>query len=947
MDRETFYTQLYAYHEEHGLTTRPPKLLGHAVDLYDLFVLSMKQGGFPRVNKNNKWSYLLKAMNIVSENERTVPQDYQAQVKAFYVKWLRPFEGERVPPELKRQMIPPGMELPPRKRKVDHDGDGDGEPSYHPQQYQRWSAAGAAGYSGFGMGGARALGAEDREGASESRVLRSAAAGASGFDPSGAAAGRAAGPNVFGGLKVSEGSSVAKKLMVGADGKGIPPLKRKSRSLHPCIDLWRICMGIENRCNDGADFCFSLNSLYCVSLPHNRYLKGGIQLTQFPRLLDVLATLLLDAAAVIRAELPSFASPSSLPSASLTTSLLSSLLSPSSSAASASSVSPERCTSLNSTCGGGKQASLSVAESVLCLCTGIICNILSAPRNRFFIVSMETPPPPRLPFSSGARFGSVSAASCGRMLGVPDPSGRSGGGVGVASNTKKPIRNFRAPTDALSVTTRSNASASSGGDGNKGTSSGTGSGDHVEVCRTGSPNEEFPGRADSAAVNGVVSSSVDGQAPYGEAVAHEQQSTNAPGPAAIGSQRALGTTLLNAAASPVGQTTQPNDGDDWLNGWTEHLWRPCTLALRDIGSRTTERTVGGLLVAFGSAWKCFLAGGLKAERELHKIVCSCCQQYWDAEISCGEAEGRCKAAECRGENELEKEEQEGRMMGIRKKRRVSPDYLSDAPGFCGETTGGVVACLNFFDSLFTCKRVAHASWRRRWINEMGDDLLVVGLRAVLNGNKQEGWAEVRRMLGSSAESKSKAFLRGKGRSTCDRGYYGTVGTDNCSDSKMDETDGEKETRSGGCPTEVFRENYLQVLEDVERLTEAATACLRGSTAIVCMVSRDSRILSDFIISVCEGWESLRMVGTTTIPRILHNTIGMSMLQSLVELCCQLLLFRHQVAVDHLEFFLEIAGALLDVANHCLDASVPTGAVRGQLEIMPWFCRTIFRRVLFD
>lgn len=36
-------------------------------------------------------------------------------MKRYYVKWIRHFEGEMVPQHVKRDLMPPGMELPPKR----------------------------------------------------------------------------------------------------------------------------------------------------------------------------------------------------------------------------------------------------------------------------------------------------------------------------------------------------------------------------------------------------------------------------------------------------------------------------------------------------------------------------------------------------------------------------------------------------------------------------------------------------------------------------------------------------------------------------------------------------------------------------------------------------------------------------------------------------------------
>ncbi|OEH77682.1 arid bright DNA-binding domain-containing protein [Cyclospora cayetanensis] len=80
-----------------------------SVDLYEMFLVAMEQGGFPRVNKNNKWGYLSKQLGILPKDKPASHQDLE-QVKRFYVRWIRQFEGERVSPELKKQLLPSAAE---------------------------------------------------------------------------------------------------------------------------------------------------------------------------------------------------------------------------------------------------------------------------------------------------------------------------------------------------------------------------------------------------------------------------------------------------------------------------------------------------------------------------------------------------------------------------------------------------------------------------------------------------------------------------------------------------------------------------------------------------------------------------------------------------------------------------------------------------------------------
>ncbi|PFH38317.1 hypothetical protein BESB_006580 [Besnoitia besnoiti] len=111
MDREQFLASLEKYHLERGHPYVPGRLLGQKVDLYEMFMAAMRQGGFPRINKNNKWGYLAKHLRLVPKDKPPSAQDLE-QVKRYYVKWIRHFEGERVPQHIKKDLIPPGMELP-------------------------------------------------------------------------------------------------------------------------------------------------------------------------------------------------------------------------------------------------------------------------------------------------------------------------------------------------------------------------------------------------------------------------------------------------------------------------------------------------------------------------------------------------------------------------------------------------------------------------------------------------------------------------------------------------------------------------------------------------------------------------------------------------------------------------------------------------------------------
>ncbi|XP_026189910.1 uncharacterized protein LOC34620539, partial [Cyclospora cayetanensis] len=90
----------------------------------------MEQGGFPRVNKNNKWGYLSKQLGILPKDKPATAASrgsggsgddvaapasavfwWGVAVKRFYVRWIRQFEGERVSPELKKQLLPSAMQM--------------------------------------------------------------------------------------------------------------------------------------------------------------------------------------------------------------------------------------------------------------------------------------------------------------------------------------------------------------------------------------------------------------------------------------------------------------------------------------------------------------------------------------------------------------------------------------------------------------------------------------------------------------------------------------------------------------------------------------------------------------------------------------------------------------------------------------------------------------------
>ncbi|CDJ60703.1 ARID/BRIGHT DNA-binding domain-containing protein, putative [Eimeria maxima] len=109
MDRATFFSSLSAFHSERGQTLAPDPLLGVHVDLYDMFVVAMEQGGFPRINKNNKWSFLGKQLGVIPK-DKAASQHEVEQVKRFYVRWIRQFEGEKISPELRKQLQPLGAD---------------------------------------------------------------------------------------------------------------------------------------------------------------------------------------------------------------------------------------------------------------------------------------------------------------------------------------------------------------------------------------------------------------------------------------------------------------------------------------------------------------------------------------------------------------------------------------------------------------------------------------------------------------------------------------------------------------------------------------------------------------------------------------------------------------------------------------------------------------------
>lgn len=77
MDREEFFDSLERYHLERGHAYVPGRLLGQKVDLYDMFIIAMSQGGFPRINKNNKWGYLAKHLGLVPKDKPPSAQDLE------------------------------------------------------------------------------------------------------------------------------------------------------------------------------------------------------------------------------------------------------------------------------------------------------------------------------------------------------------------------------------------------------------------------------------------------------------------------------------------------------------------------------------------------------------------------------------------------------------------------------------------------------------------------------------------------------------------------------------------------------------------------------------------------------------------------------------------------------------------------------------------------------
>ena len=48
-----------------------------SVDLYEMFLAAMQQGGFPRINKNNKWAFLSKKLGILPKDKPANPQDLE------------------------------------------------------------------------------------------------------------------------------------------------------------------------------------------------------------------------------------------------------------------------------------------------------------------------------------------------------------------------------------------------------------------------------------------------------------------------------------------------------------------------------------------------------------------------------------------------------------------------------------------------------------------------------------------------------------------------------------------------------------------------------------------------------------------------------------------------------------------------------------------------------
>lgn len=77
MDRDEFLRGLEAYHLERGHAFTPGRLLGQKVDLYEMFVTAMRQGGFPRINKNNKWGFLAKHLRLVPKDKPPSAQDLE------------------------------------------------------------------------------------------------------------------------------------------------------------------------------------------------------------------------------------------------------------------------------------------------------------------------------------------------------------------------------------------------------------------------------------------------------------------------------------------------------------------------------------------------------------------------------------------------------------------------------------------------------------------------------------------------------------------------------------------------------------------------------------------------------------------------------------------------------------------------------------------------------
>lgn len=75
MDRASFLASLEAFHAERQVELSPGPLLGKTVDLYEMFVTALRHGGFPRINKNNKWAFLAKQLGLIPRDRPASAQD--------------------------------------------------------------------------------------------------------------------------------------------------------------------------------------------------------------------------------------------------------------------------------------------------------------------------------------------------------------------------------------------------------------------------------------------------------------------------------------------------------------------------------------------------------------------------------------------------------------------------------------------------------------------------------------------------------------------------------------------------------------------------------------------------------------------------------------------------------------------------------------------------------